>query len=176
MSSASAPAISPQRGWQVERPAGRCGVCGRVIEPGDRYVAALRATAEGFERVDADESCWEQVEKQDLIGDWRAVMPEANERPKRFVDDPLLLEMFHRLADAEDPARLNFRFVLGLLLMRKRLLTYQTSRAENGREVWVMKARGSDEPSEMVNPDLTDEQVSEVTRQLGEVLNEDGSE
>ena len=163
---------SAARGWQVDRPGGKCVVCGRAIVPGDPYVAALRATAEGFERLDADGACWDQVDRTDLIGDWRAVMPAAGEKPRRFVDDPLLLEMFHRLADAAEPARLNFRFVLGLLLMRKRLLTYLDSRTEEGREVWTMRVRGSDEPAEMLNPDLDDEQIADVTRRLGDVLNQ----
>ena len=171
--SANATAMGPSTGWQVERPGGRCAGCGRSIPPGETYVGALRETPAGFERLDVGAECWDELEKSNLIGDWRTVMPSPNDKPKRFVDDGLLLEMFHRLENAEEPARLNFRFVLGLLLMRKRLLTYQSSRHDAGREVWAVRVKGSDEPADLVNPDLNDEQVADVTRQLGDVLNED---
>jgi hypothetical protein len=86
------------------------------------------------------------------------------------VDDAVLSELFERLAAVEEPAKLNFRFVLGLILMRKRLVSYEASRVENGREIWSMKPRGRDEAIDLVAPKLDESQLAELQGQLGEIL------
>ena len=80
-------------------------------------------------------------------------------KPKRFVDDEVLCELFEKLADAPEPAKVNFRFVLGLILMRKRLLAYEASRDGDaaGHDVWVVRRRGQADRLDLLNPHL-DEQ------------------
>ncbi|MDW8263280.1 MAG: hypothetical protein RMJ35_12205, partial [Phycisphaerales bacterium] len=80
-------------------------------------------------------------------------------------------DLFERLADASEPAKVSFRFVLGLILMRKRLLNFETSRVESGREIWTVRLKGRDEPLQMIDPKLTEDQLGEVTQQLGQILN-----
>src|SRR5258706_14007164 len=95
--------------------------------------------------------------------------------PKRriFVDDEVLCALFERLADTAEPSKLNFRFVLGLILMRKRMLVYEGTRREGDREIWSMRFRGREDKLDLLNPHLTEEQVGDVSRQLGEILNEE---
>jgi hypothetical protein len=99
-------------------------------------MAALRETATGFERLDVSMAQWPNFDRTDIIGFWQTVMPQAEQKKKLFVDDQLLCELFERLATTTEPAKLNFRFVLGLILMRKRMIIYETTRIEDGREIW----------------------------------------
>src|SRR5437763_16911922 len=96
---------------------------------------------------------------------------------KLYDDDEVLRDMIERLSYTTEPAKLNFRFVLGLILMRKRLLIYQTTLLDGSvnpeREIWVMRFKGRDNTMDMVNPHLKEEQVQEVSKQLGEILNEE---
>ena len=56
-------------------------------------------------------------------------MPSPQQTKKKlFVDDQVLCELFERLASATEAAKLNFRFVLGLILMRKRMIVYESTR------------------------------------------------
>ncbi|MGN6504267.1 MAG: hypothetical protein ACTHM6_01770, partial [Tepidisphaeraceae bacterium] len=75
--------------------------------------------------------------------------------------------------DAAEPQKLHFRFVLGLILMRKRLLTYEASENRDGEEYWIVKAKGKQDRLSMLNPHLTEDQVKAVSTQLGEIMNED---
>lgn len=172
---AKAPTITkPATGYEVARPGGKCAISGRPIEPKEKYFAALRETALGFERIDIAPECWEAFDKTGLLGFWQAVMPLPQEKKKLFVDDEVLCGLFERLADTAEPSKLNFRFVLGLILMRKRLLIYENSRQDNtGREVWAMRFRGREEQLDMINPRLDEQQVKDVSTQLGEILNEE---
>ena len=101
-------------------------------------------------------------------------MPSAQEAKKKlFVDDQVLCELFERLGNVEDPAKLNFRFVLGLILMRKRMIVYESTRNEDAKEIWKVRFRGREDFLDLINPKLAEEQVMEVSQQLGEILNEE---
>jgi len=160
-------------GYEVARPMGKCAVTGRVINPDEKFMAALRETPAGFERVDVSIEAWGDFDKKDLIGYWQTVMPKAETKKKVFVDDEVLCGLFERLKEVVEPAKVNFRFVLGLILMRKRLLQYENTRREGEREIWAMRFRGREDQLEMENPRLDEQQVAEVSQQLGQILNEE---
>ena len=160
--------------YEVPRPAGACAVTGRPIAPGEKFVAAVRETATGLERLDVSPEAWPEFDKASLLGFWQTVMPQPEQKAKKlFVDDEVLCTLFERLADTSEPAKVNFRFVLGLILMRKRLVVYETTRSEEGRDVWVVRLKGREDRLDLVDPKLTESQVAEVSQQLGEILNEE---
>jgi hypothetical protein len=160
-------------GYEVARPQGQCTVCASPIIPKQRFMAALTETPTGFVRADCCQPCWEKFDRQGLVAYWQAVMPEAHQKRQMFVDDTVLCELFERLSAVEEPAKLNFRFVLGLVLMRKRLVVYENSRQDAGREIWAVRLKGRQELLDMVNPRLDEQQVREVSGQLGEILNQE---
>jgi hypothetical protein len=161
-------------GYAFGRPQGKCTACGRDIAEGEPFTAAVRESAAGLERLDLDAACWEKADKSPLLAYWRAKMPGVHgpAKPRMFVDDTVLCDLFDRLADtpAEEPAKINFRFVLGLVLMRKRLLAYESTHVENGREFWTVRLKGRDQPIDLNNPRLDEEQVTQVSEQLGQIL------
>ena len=172
--STAAPAKSTKPGTiDVPRPMGKCAVCGQVIAPGEKCFAAIRETETGIERLDISSECWPNFDKQNLLAFWQMVMPRAEEKKKLFVDDEVLCTLFERLADATEPVKIHFRFVLGLILMRKRLVIYESARHEEGRDVWVVRMKGKEERLDLTDPKLNEQQVAEVSQQLGQILNEE---
>jgi hypothetical protein len=163
-----------QGGYEVPRPAGTCAVTGRKIEAGEKFFAAIRETPEGMERVDVAPEAWANFDRSNLLAFWQTVMPEHEVKKKVFVDDEVLCTLFERLADATEPVKINFRFVLGLILMRKRLIVYEDGRHDaDGRDVWVVRMKGRDERLDLIDPKLDEQQVTEVSQQLGEILNQE---
>ena len=173
--STAAPIVTPSGpgGYSVARAAGKCVACGRDIPAGEKFMAAVRETPAGMERLDVSAECWDALDKGGLLAFWQSTMPAATARRKVFVDDAVLADLFERLAGVTDAPKLNFRFVLGLILMRKRLLVYETSRVEGEKEIWSVRPRGRDELWDLLNPRLDEQQVAEVSTQLGEILNGD---
>ena len=160
-------------GYEVGRPHGKCAVCGEPIQPDDKFMAGLRETPIGFERLDCMTDCWEKLDRNQIVAFWKTTMPRGEVKKKVFVDDEVLCSLFERLAGVEELAKLQFRFVLGLILMRKRMLIYEATRREADREIWSMRLKGRDDRLDLLNPHLTEEQVMDVSRQLSEILNED---
>lgn len=161
-------------GYSVSRPGGRCCVSGDAIAPGDTFMAILKDTPAGFERLDVSMAHWPSINVSEGLAYWRAVMPQPDAvKRKPFVDDEVLTQLFERLADTDEPNKIHFRFVLGLILMRKRLLVYEASDHVDGHDVWVVRRRGTDVKLMLRNPHLTEEQVTSVSTQLGQIMNEE---
>ena len=161
-------------GYDVPRPAGVCAASGRTIEPGEKFIAAVRETPTGLERLDVSPGAWAGFDRRDLLGFWQTTMPRPEQKPRKlFVDDEVLCTLFERLADTTEENKLHFRFVLGLILMRKRIVLYETTRREEGRDVWVVRLKGREDRLDLVDPKLTEAQVAEVSQQLGEILHQE---
>lgn len=171
--SAVTPAPVKPGQWTVTKPAGVCAITGNAILPGDKFMGAIREVAEGIERVDISLDHWDHADKTGLLASWQTVMPKHEEKKKLFVDDTVLCTLFEKLGEATEPAKVNFRFVLGLILMRKRLVIYDQTRQEEGRDIWVVRMRGRQDTLELVDPKLNADQTLEVSQQLGQVLNEE---
>lgn len=162
---------TPSAGYSLARPLGKCSVCQSIIAPGEKFFAAVRETPIGFERLDISGDCWEKFDKPSLLAFWQATMPAATAaKPKLFVDDTVLCDLFERLSDASEPSKINFRFVLGLILMRKRLIAYESTHLESGQEFWSVRMKGRDQLIDLINPKLDEEQVAQVSAQLGQIL------
>ncbi len=92
-------------GYDVPRPAGICAVSGGAIAPGEKFVAALRETPAGLERLDISLPAWEGFDRSPLLGYWQTVMPHGQEKKKVFVDDEVLCSLFERLGDATESTK-----------------------------------------------------------------------
>jgi hypothetical protein len=155
--------------WQVQRTAGRCAGTDRPLVPGEEYYAALIDTPAGFERRDYCCQYWQEHSPQ-VYSFWKTRMPLPNQKKKLFVDDGVLINFFERLGDEKEPLKVNFRFVLALILMRKRLLKYEDSRREDGREIWTMRFVRETQTHAVINPQLGDEQIEQVAQELSHIL------
>ena len=160
--------------YDISKTSGSCCRCGSEIAPGEALVATLCETDVDFVRVDYCPACWESAAENaadSILGVWRTRVPTPRQKRKLFVDDEVLVSFFERLADATEPAKVNFRFVLALVLMRKKLLVYdRMTKLPDGREEWQMHFKGSDEVHRVIDPHMDEEQVAEVSRQIGEIL------
>lgn len=195
--------------YEIPRTSGVCASTGRTLQPGEPYYAALldlpleargeqpaaadtknAAAALGFERVDVSAEAWEAgYRPQHLFSFWKSHVPQGNQKRKMFVDDAVLMNLVKRLADTTEPQRLAFRYVVALILMRKKLLRYDgaTRRAAvvDNREAiqsyWLLTPKVDvskghfgkwDEEGtlEVLDPHLEESQIEQVTSQLGEIL------
>lgn len=173
MSTAAQGKQSSGGGYEIARSLGRCVVCNQAIEPDQKFMAALVETPNGYQRADCSLDCWEKFDRKDVVAFWQTVMRRSEQKKKLFVDDATLCDLLVRLADVTEPPKVAFRFVLGLILMRKRLLVYESTRKDGDREIWTMRLRGRDDTLELVDPKLDENRMKEVSEQLGQILQQE---
>ena len=158
--------------WEIKKPLGECSGTGRKIEVGEEYYAALIQTHEGLQRADFSKEYWQQNQPQ-VYCHWKSKLPNPEEKKKIFIDDDMLLTFFDRLQQESEQEKINFRFVLALVLMRKRRLKYQGTKNENGLEIWQLKVTGEDRVVDVANPQLDESQIEQLTGQIGQILQVD---
>ncbi len=159
--------------WEIDKPLGHCYGTGRQIEAGEEYYGALVENEEGLKRQDFCQAYWNEY-KPEVFCYWKTRLPHPDEKKKLFVDDDMLMAFFERLAGEREQEKINFGFVLALVLMRKRRLKYDSSRTEDGKEIWRLKITGGDkEFVELVNPHLDEEQIEQLSSQIGQILQVD---
>jgi len=155
--------------WEVQRSEGQCYGTDEKLLPGQEYYAALIDLSDSFERRDYSCHYWDQHHPQ-VFSYWKTHIPEPNQKKNLFVDNDVLINFFERLADETEPLKINFRFVLTLILMRKRLLKYLDSRREDQKEIWNVQLVRDKQTYPVVNPQLDDAQIEEVSKQLSSIL------
>jgi len=155
--------------WDIKRPLGQCCGTGKKIQEHSEYYAALVETPEGFERRDFCEEFWLEHKPQ-VYCYWKTKLAPANQRRRVFIDNDMLMAFFERLADETEPERINFRFVLALVLMRKKRLKYDSTRTDKGKEIWRLRVTGEKRLVEALNPRLTEEQIEQLSSQISEIL------
>lgn len=150
---------------------------GAPIAPGAPFVAAMIEQdvpdAPPFARVDVSPEAWDAGHRPGgLLAYWRTTAPEPGQPKHMFIDDTTLLDMVQRMDDS-DPRRGRYRWLLALILLRKRVLRHMRIEHDASGERWLFLPRGADDASGFVsirNPVLRDDELQELADQLGEVL------
>lgn len=180
------------KGLVIGRSTGRCAESDAELGVGSPCVAALVRPLVGddrpdrpvLERLDFDPAVWESADPARSLGDrvlcwWRTEVPDPSSKRQMFVDDETLVDLFERLAaeSEQDPARQAFRFVLGLILLRRRKLRMVDRLRKGDDEVWVLKRVGGGDDATLwpvVDPRLSDEDADAIAEQLSTILADEG--
>ena len=165
--------MAPEREYQIESSARQCSACGRAFGVGEEYYSAVVETQEEgrLARRDFCPACW-QPDTQTYFSFWKTSVPapEPAHGP-RLIDFTRLLRLFERLQESEDEENRRFRYVLALVLMRKRRLRLISLRRLGGRaEILTLREVGGDRQHTVQNPGLSDEEVQGVADRLREIL------
>jgi len=158
--------------WEIDKPLGQCYGTGKKIEYGEEFFAALVETEEGLKRRDFCADYWEE-KKPDVFCYWKTKLADTDKKKQIFVDDEMLMAFFERLAEETEQEKINFRFVLALILMRKRRLKYDLTKTEGDKEIWRLKVVGEKQFVEVINPHLDEEQIEQLSSQLSQILQAD---
>ena len=158
--------------WDINKPLGECCGTGETIEAGQEYVGALVDTPDGLIRRDFSTGYWEE-QKPEVYCYWKTRLPDAEEKKQMFIDDDMLMTFFERLVDETDQEKVNFRFVLAMILMRKRRLKYDATEMDGQAEIWRLRVVGSKDVAKVVNPHLDEGQIEQLSSQIGQILQTD---
>ena len=149
------------------------------MTPGEGMVVVLleRADDDELDRLDFSLSAWEGGARPEagrsIFASWRTTVPEPGKKRESLISADGLVDLFEQLAETEDPRRLAFRYVLALMLVRKRLLDYLGT--DSGS--LLVRPKGSDpeaEPVRVHDPqaagELDEQTLAELADQIEQVL------
>jgi hypothetical protein len=155
--------------YQIQPHTRRCVATGRELQAGERYYTALLEEGDQFVRQDYSKEAW-QGPPPGAFSFWMGNVPPPDQPLKPRFDDDLLEECFQRLDGQLEPSRVNFRYVVALLLIRRKRLRFEQTVEENGVEKLEVSDIRTGARVLVVNPQLTDEQIADVQNEVFRVL------
>jgi hypothetical protein len=156
--------------YQIQPSTRRCSVSGREIRPGEHYYSVLLEEDGKFVRKDFSAEAWQGV-PEGAFSFWKGRLAPPQQGKRRLpIDDEMLMECFGRLEGQLEPSRLRFRYVVALLLMRRRRLRFEQTEQDGPQEVLWMRCTRTGARHAVVNPGLTDEELETVQEDVFQAL------
>jgi hypothetical protein len=155
--------------YQIQPNTRRCAITGRELRPGERYYTALLDVGGQFVRHDYSAEAWQGPPPQ-AFSFWSGLVASDNASRKPRFDDDMLVECFERLEDQAEPGRQSFRYVVALLLMRRKRLRFEEARSQDDHEILVLKCARTGARYEVLNPGMTADEMTAVQDEVIKVL------
>lgn len=155
--------------YQIQGPARMCAASGRELRPGERVFSVLRDENGQFVRTDYAADAWPGP-PAGAVAWWAGRVPEADRPSKPTINDDLLVDCFEHLSGTTDPARLRFRYVVALLLMRRKRFKFEDARKRGERDSLVVHDVRTGRRHEVDDPQMTDPEMDAVRDEVFRVL------
>lgn len=155
--------------FEIKNCSRHCAATGRELQPGEEYFAVLRKSGADVLREDYAVDQWNGP-PADCLGWWKSKLPLATNAGKpQWAPNDVMLQLFEQLG--EQPLQSDMRYVLSLLLIRRRLLKLEESvRDAQGIEQLTLYCPRNETQYQIpaILPD--DARVTEIQNELAKLL------
>jgi hypothetical protein len=160
-----------QTDFQIQASSRRCCVTGRELQTGEKFYSVLIEQAGKLVRQDYSLEAWKGP-PEGTFSFWMARVnpPESKRRPP--IDDEMLLDCFVRLEGQTDPGKVRFRYIVALLLLRRKRLDDRPGKrpASGEPEILVLRCVRTGEEYQVFDPCLTEQEMATVQDEVFQVL------
>lgn len=161
--------------WAFSKPGQGCCLCNRTFVPEQRYFSALLQTPEKLLRQDYCDECFQGRRPENVYYFWKRTQadPEndSGKRQRPVVDVEYVLEFFRRLSGENAPQKVAFRYILALMLVRKKLLVLENKQKDAaGNDVLLYREKREATTHLVVEPPLSESEIESVSAELGVLL------
>lgn len=151
-------------GFELKNCSRTCAATERPLNPGEVYFSVLTATGNEFVRNDYAVEAW-QGPPDDCVGWWRSRVPTKDDAPPQLAPTDVMLNLFEALDGRSE--ELAFRYLLGLLLLRRKVLRRDDSRRDaQGRELITLHCQRRQQDYEVVVAEPDPEQAVRLQEQM----------
>jgi hypothetical protein len=166
--------VTGEGDFKIGRRGGVCGSCGGALVPGASASSALyREPAGGaaaFSRKDFCAACFDDASRRgDPFSWWTAVVP-APEVKKAVFDVGVAREFLLRLLKEDAPERASLRYLLALLLMRKKAVKVGDQFVKDGVDVMVLSVPPDDTVFEVPCLEIDEAEAGKLRDEIGRLF------
>jgi len=160
--------------WTIQSRSGRCAVTGRDFAEGEFFHTLLFRERHGFRREDLSEEAWKERQADSAAPQpysfWRAKF----EPPPPAAPEPLAREtaedLLRNYMTGHDEGHANARYILALMLERKRLLKQIESKEDVHGRTLVYEHVKTGEVFIIPDPGLRLDQIEAVQSEVAALL------
>lgn len=142
-----------------------CAESGRAFRPGDSCWSVLFEKDGELVRQDFSEEVWNGP-PVGAIGHWRCMVPESTDNGRPKFDPNSLFDYFLQLSDSPNMVQQQYRYVLALLLLRKRRLILEEVLEVDDRPTMRLVGSGGEGPFDVAEEELSEDQIDRLQHQL----------
>jgi hypothetical protein len=154
--------------WEIKSRARCCARTGKPFEEGEYFYTLLFRDGDGFRREDISEKAWaERNENIEPFSFWRSRYEAPTPTPAEPLPKDDAESLLRRLIAEGDPASENARYILALMLERKRVLRPVES---SDASLLVYEHAGTGESIVLANPNLSLETLSAIQNEVYDML------
>lgn len=154
--------------WDIKSRSDACTGCAQPFLDNQEYYGTLAHGSEGYARTDYCDQCWTaQKGNTQAYSIWKGVFrmppPPEEESLKKETAESLL----RKLMEDDDPSKINVRYILAVMLERKRILLerdVQTGR--DGGKIRIYEHRQTGETFVVPDPALRLDELEEVQEEV----------
>lgn len=132
--------------FEISHCSRHCATSGRTFAPTEPYFSTLHIEGGIAVRRDYATEAWHGAPEEALAW-WKSQTPSAGGARLKLAPQDVLLNLFVELADQPDEAE--FRYVLGLLLVRRRIVKLEETRRDAEGETMVLDCPRREERFEL---------------------------
>ncbi len=154
--------------YELQRCTRHCAASGRDLGPGETYYSVVREEGNELKRYDYAVEAW-QGPPENALGWWKSQIPNVEAKRAQWAPNEVMLQFFEQLAD--QPERQDVRYVLALLLVRRRVMRVEEEeRDDKGGESLVLYCprRDANYRIMVVMPDET--RINTIQEELTKLL------
>jgi DNA-directed RNA polymerase subunit K/omega len=149
---------------EIPRPSRICSVTNRELQPGEVFFSVLIEEKDHVKRLDIAAESWTGPPPE-FLGWWKTRVPSNNDKKIQIAPNDILLNLFEQLA--LQPDNTDMRYVLALLLIRRRQFRYEREEEdEKGQKKLVVYAIKENITHEIPITVLDRKRIDEVQKQL----------
>ena len=160
--------------YQLKPISRTCAATGKALEPGDHCRSALVEREGKVIRLDFADDAWSEP-PAGIIGHWRSIVPQPESNKPRPLDIDAMMAWFEQMSESPgNPVQERFRYVVALLLVRKRWLRIDGSREDGDIEFLQLSGLHGEGNFEVREQELDRDQIVQLQNQLTAQLAGDG--
>lgn len=153
--------------YEVQRCTRRCAASGRELQPGEEFYSTLVAEGAQVVRHDYSPEAW-QGPPAGTLGWWKSHMPERTAKKLHWAPNDVMLELLETLEG--DPEKKNMRYVLSLLLIRRRVVRLEETEQTATGEVSVLYCPRRETTYRVETTNPGDEEIATIQAELAQLL------
>ena len=154
--------------FEVQRCSRRCSQTDRELAPDETFYSALIAEGSNVVRYDYCEEAWEGP-PETSVGWWKSRMPGPKSNKIHWAPNDVMLQYFEGLTDK--PEKQDVRFVLALLLIRRRVVRLEESETdESGRDEMVLYCPRRETTYKVATATVNAQRTREIQDELAKLL------
>ncbi len=159
--------------WSIQNRADRCFATGEAFRDGEFFYTVLYDEKTGFRREDLSEAVWNERSKEGVqpFSFWRSKFEVPPPAAPEALGKQSAEDLLRRYMIDPTPEHANVRYILALMLERKRLLKeIEVKHGDDGSLTRIYERAKTGEVFVIPDPQLRLEELAAVQTQVAELL------